>query len=71
MTHTITLTPPQAAHLKAKLVALQAASLKHQEAEADARELLGFAIAGYAPDGSAFVSVNAETGELIVRPPEA
>lgn len=67
----IQLRPAQAAQLRARVEAYNQATLRHQEAEADVRELLTFAVAGLAPEGSAFVGLNAETGVLLVQPPES
>lgn len=68
---TIALTVAQAQHLHARDQLLKAAELKRQEAEADLAELISFACAGHAPAGSTVVSLNTETGLLVMQPPDA
>lgn len=63
MKHTITITPAQAQYIAADLEVLAAAQAK-------ASERISFACAGHVPEGAVFVSVNRETGELIMQTPD-
>jgi hypothetical protein len=65
----IAITPEQAQYLAHKLNAAHIAEREAQAAKSAASEWLGFVIAGHAPAGSAFVSVDTEDGWVTVQPP--